>query len=120
MQSLRLPVRAVQPSNVGPFIPVEPQPSQVFEDAVLRLASRPLRVGVFDPQDERALVAVREEPVEQCGPRVADVQLSGRTRSKTYSHNQGARNPEAKGARGPSSATACAAIASPRPTASTP
>jgi hypothetical protein len=111
MQALGLPVRAMLAADVGPLVPVEAEPAQILEDAGLRLAGRSLGVGVLDPQDERAVLAVGEEPVEERRPRIADVELPGRAWSKSYSHRPQYR---------PTSATACAATASPRPTASTP
>ena len=115
IEPLGLPVRAVRAADVGPFVPVEAQPSQVVEDAVLGFARRSLRVGVLDAQHERAAVAARQQPVEQRRARVADVQMSGRTRREADAHRVG----RPRGRR-PASTTACAAIASPRPTASTP
>ena len=77
MQPLGLAIRPVRPADVGPFVPVEAEPAQILEDARLRLARRALGVGVLDAQDERAVLAVREQPVEQRGARVADVQVAG-------------------------------------------
>ena len=77
VQPLRLPIRAVRPLDVRPFVPVQTQPAKVVEDAELRLTRRALDVGVFDTQDERAVLAVREQPVEERRARVADVQLTG-------------------------------------------
>jgi len=34
-------------------------------------------IGVFDPQNEFAAVMACEEPIEQRGPRAADVQITG-------------------------------------------
>src|SRR3954466_6403362 len=105
---LRLAIGAAAAADVGAFVPLEAEPAQVVEDALFRLLGRALDVGVFDAQDERAVVPAREQPVEERGAGVADVQLPGGTRGEPYSHLA------------LSSATACAATASPRPTASTP
>ena len=86
VQPLRLPIRPVRPLDVRPFVPVEPEPAQVVEDAGLRLTRRALDVGVLDPQDERAVLAVREQPVEERRARVADVQLTGWRWGETYAH----------------------------------
>ena len=101
-------------ADVGPLVPVEAEPAQVLEDAGLGLARRALGVGVLDAQDERAVLAVREQPVEQRRARVADVELPGRDSERIGLAST-------SGASGLQPArTACAAIASPRPTASTP
>src|SRR5205085_306799 len=107
MQALGLPVRTARSADIGAFVPVEPEPAQIAEDARLGLARRALDVGVLDPEDEGAAVTPREEPVEQRRAGVADVQVPGGAGSETDSH-------------GNMNATAWAAMASPRPTASTP
>ena len=86
MEPLRLPIGTVRPADVGALVPVETQPAQILENPGLRLASGPLGVGVLDAQDERAVVAVREQPVEQRRARVADVQLTGGRRSEADPH----------------------------------
>ena len=87
MQPLRLAIRTVTTADIGPFVPVEAEPAKIFEDAGFGLAGGSLRIGVLDAQDERAVLAVRKQPVEQRGPRVADVQLTGRAGSKADSHS---------------------------------
>ena len=86
VEPLGLAVRADGTAGIGAFVPVEPQPPQVLEDALLRLTRRPLAIGVFDAEDEGAAAIAREQPVEQRRPGVADVQLSGGARSKTQAH----------------------------------
>jgi len=41
-------------ADVRPFVPVEAEPAEILEDRRLRLAGRPLDVGVLNPQNERA------------------------------------------------------------------
>src|SRR5687767_7731272 len=86
MEALGLPVGTVRSFDVRSFVPVEAKPAQVFEDAHLGLVRGPLGVSVFDAKDEGAVLAVGEQPVEQRRPGIADVQLAGRTGSKTESH----------------------------------
>ena len=59
MQPLGLAIGTVRSTDVGTLVPVEPEPAQVLEDALLGLARRPLGVGVLDAQHERAVLAVR-------------------------------------------------------------
>ena len=86
VQPLGLAIGTVRPADVGPLVPVEPEPAQVLEDARLGLARRSLGVGVLDAQDERAVLAVRQQPVEERRAGVADVQLPGGAGSESYSH----------------------------------
>ena len=87
VQPLGLPVRPVFAAGLDALAPLEPHPPQIVEDRLLRLARRPLDVGVLDAQDERAALTAREQPVEQRRARVADVQLPGRTRRESKSHH---------------------------------
>jgi hypothetical protein len=109
MQALRLAVGPARAADVRPFVPVQAEPAEVFENALLGLLRRTLGVGVLDAEDERAVVPAREQPVEERGARVADVELTGGAGGEAYSHD-GGRN----------KLIAWAAMASPRPTASTP
>mgnify|MGYP003694725645 CR=1 FL=1 len=86
MQALRLAVGPARAADVGPFVPVEPEPAQVLEDALLGLLRRTLGVGVLDAEDERAVVPAREQPVEERRARVADVELTGGAGSEADSH----------------------------------
>src|SRR4029079_8856614 len=112
MKPLRLPVRAPGTADVRALVPLQAEPAQIVEDALLRRLRRSLGVGVLDAQDVGPLVAAREQPVEQRHAPGADAKRSCRTRREAYSHDRGYRLL--------TSATACAATASPRPTASTP
>src|SRR5262249_2675158 len=111
MQPLGLAIGTARSPDVRPLVPIEPQPPQIAHDRRLGFARRSADVGVLDPQNEGAALPAGEEPVEQRGPRVAHVELPGRTRGETNSHRLLAVR---------MSATACAAMASPRPIASTP
>src|SRR5258708_1050068 len=74
-------------ADVGTFIPVEAEPSQVVDHRDFRRARRSLDVGVLDAQHERASGTASEQPVEDRGPHVADVQLAGRTWREADSHS---------------------------------
>src|SRR6202034_151920 len=75
VETLRLEVRA----GVG----IEAQPGHAVEDHAHRLIRRALAVGVLDAQDEFPAHAARVQPAEERRTHAADVQHSGRTRSKT-------------------------------------
>ena len=86
MQALGLTVRTTLATNVHALGPLEAEPMQVVDHAALGFARGALEVGVLDSQDERATLPAREQPVEERRARVADVQLPGRARSETESH----------------------------------
>ena len=77
VEPLGLAVGAGVAARLDAFGPVEPHPPQVLEDRRLGRARRPLEVGVLDPQDEGAARAARQQPVEERGAGVADVELPG-------------------------------------------
>src|SRR6185369_6790311 len=79
------------------------------DDGGLRLARGSLDVGVFDAEDESAVLSAGEQPVEQRGARVADVELPGGAGCETDSQLFDLTN-----------AIAWTAIASPRPSSPTP
>src|SRR5262249_57711608 len=101
VQTLGLAIRSVRPADVRALVPVELEPAQIFEDARLRLTRRPLCVGILDAEDERAVLAVSKQPVEQRRAPVADVKLPRWTRGKSNPHRVSLNK-----------ATACAAMAS--------
>ena len=76
-------------ADVGPLIPVEPQPAQTLHDARDHLPRRSLGVGVFDAQDEGAAMAAGVEPVEQRRAGAADVEIAGRRRRETDARTMG-------------------------------
>src|SRR5688572_5407697 len=88
VETLRLPVRTTVAANIDAFGPVETEPLQIRDYAALGFARRPLEVGVFDSQDVRTSLATREQPVEERGARVADMQLPGRARSEANTHSR--------------------------------
>ena len=63
--------------EVRPLVGRHAQPVEGGDDAVGPLGPVALLVGVLNAQDERATVLAHEEPVEQRGPRAADVEVPG-------------------------------------------
>src|SRR5919201_1263864 len=86
VQPLRLPIRTMRTTDVRAFVPVKPEPAQILEDAGLRFTSRSLDIGILDAQDECAVLAARQQPVEKRGARVAHVQLAGGAWRESDSH----------------------------------
>src|SRR5439155_7275839 len=89
IQAFGLKVRPVWSADVGPFVPVQPEPPQAVENAFDHLGRRAFDVGVFDTEDERAAMPAREEPVEERGARAADVQIAGWRGGESYADQGG-------------------------------
>ena len=87
LEPLRLKIRRVRTADVGPFVPVEPEPPQALDDPRDHVPGRSLGVRVLDAQDERAAMAAREEPVEERRARAADVQITGRRRREANANH---------------------------------
>src|SRR5688572_11848110 len=85
-EPLGRPVRTNGTADLWTFIPVEAEPAQIFENRRVGVGCGALNVGVFDTQDERAVLPAREQPVEQRRADIADVQMAGGARSETNSH----------------------------------
>ena len=85
-----LEVRRVRTADVGPLVPLEPQPAQAVEDAAHHLGGRSLEVGVLDAEHERPAVPAGEQVVEEGRPRAADVKVAGRRRRESHArrHNR--------------------------------
>src|SRR5262245_24574707 len=69
--------------EVRPLVVIEAEPLHTFQDSPDHLFAGSLDVGVFDAEDEFAAGLAGEQPVEQCGARPADVQISRRRRRET-------------------------------------
>src|SRR6185503_20892457 len=88
MHTLRLTVGAMHAADIRSLVPVKAQPAQVLENADFGFLRRSLDIGIFDAEDERPVLAVRQEPVEQCRTHIAYVKVAGRTWSESNSHLQ--------------------------------
>ena len=63
----------MRPADVGPLVPLEAEPAEIRDDALVGLLGDAAGVGVLDPQDEDPVVMAGVEPREQRAPRVPDV-----------------------------------------------
>ena len=77
IHAVGLLVGAEVAADLGTFVPVKPQPLHGAEDDLGVLLGGAGRIGVVDPQDERAMVGTGEGPVEDCGAGAADMELAG-------------------------------------------
>ena len=62
------------PADLGTLVPGQAQPVEPVEDVLLESDRRAGRIGVLEPEDERAAVPAREQVVEQRGARRPDVE----------------------------------------------
>ena len=64
-------------ADLGPFVPVEPEPAERLEDQRLGARDVALLVRVLDAQDEGAAGVACREPREEGGADGAEVQRAG-------------------------------------------
>ena len=64
-------------ADVGPFVPIEPEPAQTVENPGDHVGRRAFGVGVFDSQNEGAAGAACVQPVEERRAGAADVEVAG-------------------------------------------
>src|SRR5262249_16211697 len=71
--------------EVDALVPIDAHPFQVADELVLVDALTALEVGILDPEDHGALFLAREQPVEQGGACVADVDVASSRSGKAHS-----------------------------------
>ena len=88
LHAFGLPVGAIRAFLFQPhaFVPMQPHPAQILEDGLFGFGRRTLPIGVFDAEDEGAVLPARQQPVEERGARVADVQVTGWGRGEANAH----------------------------------
>src|SRR2546427_6510313 len=87
--SLGLSVRPGGSADVGTLVPIKPEPSKRAHHAVIGLLAHAARVGVLDPQHERAAVMTGVEPAEQRRSRVAHMYRTARSGGEPTSDGRG-------------------------------
>ena len=96
-QPLRLIIRRMRAADFGAFVPIDPQPAEAVQDRGQRRLDIPLLIGVVDPQQELPAMPPGKQPTEQRRAHAADVQISGRTGSKTGAdHNRSIHQQECR------------------------
>ena len=83
--ALALPIRGVRSSFGDPLVDAYPAPCERVEDIFLRSRHEPLRIGVFDAEDEVSAVLAGEQVVVQRRTDAAHVQRARRTGRESYS-----------------------------------
>ncbi len=71
-----LDVRGVRPTDIGAFLPSNPQPAQVFDHGLGEIEARPLRIQVLIAEHKNAIVLSRAPVRGPEGASVAQVQQS--------------------------------------------
>ncbi len=64
-------------ANQRTLVPFEPEPAEPVVDCLHGFGCVAGLIGILDPQDKRAPDVLREKPVEERGPRTADVEEAG-------------------------------------------
>src|SRR5271165_6159620 len=83
IETVALAIRRIRPPDVRALLPINAEPLQVLEQLSLIARLAALDIGVFDAQDHDATLLPCEQPVEERGAGVADVQLPRGRRSET-------------------------------------
>ena len=78
----------MRPADFGPFVPIDSQPAKAVQDGGQCRLDVPLGVGVVDAQQKLSAMPPGEQPIEQGRADAADVQISGRTGSKTSANHE--------------------------------
>mmetsp|Transcript_37771 Transcript_37771/g.93891 ORF Transcript_37771/g.93891 Transcript_37771/m.93891 type:complete len:235 (-) Transcript_37771:6-710(-) len=86
LHPLGLAVRPLLPPYLGPFVPQQPEPPQVFQHALLGLTRAPRGVGVLDAHEEVASRLPGREPREERGACAAHVERAGGRRGEPRPH----------------------------------
>ena len=74
---LGLVIRAIRAADIGPLVPIDPQPVQVFIPRRNQFGAAALRVEIFIPEDQFSLVLARTfkgRPESAC---VAEMKQAG-------------------------------------------
>jgi hypothetical protein len=82
-EALGLTIGTVLPFSIRPFLPEDPQPSEVLEDRLDGSIGRSLRIGIFDPQNECTSLLSGKEIVEEGGASISDMEKPGGGRGET-------------------------------------
>src|SRR5271157_3306860 len=85
-EAVALTIRRIRAADVRALIPVDPKPFQVFQQLMFIARLAALEVSVLDAQNHGAACLAGKQPVIESGAGVADVQLPGGRRRKTYTY----------------------------------
>jgi hypothetical protein len=80
IQPVGLTIRAKGSADVRAFVPIKPQPLQVFNELAFESLLATIDVGVFNTEHHRPASLARKQPIKQSRASVADMQMPGRRR----------------------------------------
>src|SRR5262249_35050905 len=83
VETIGLAIGHVGATDIGSFIPVDPQPLQIVNKLVFVTHLTALKVGVFHAQHHGASTLADKEPIEEGSARVANMQLASRGRRES-------------------------------------
>src|SRR5262249_14434368 len=62
----------------GPFVPVQAEPGQRFQDALCHLFAGTFQVGIFDPKNKTAVMFAGKQPDKESRPRRSNMKKTSR------------------------------------------
>jgi hypothetical protein len=71
-----LKIRAIFTFDFGAFVPIQAKPPEAFQNGFHGFWCGAALVRVFDSEDKFALQISCVKPVEECGPRTADMKVA--------------------------------------------
>src|SRR5690242_18398592 len=80
LSSFRLSVRRMWSTDVGAFLPLDPQPVKAIDYVSLGLGRRSFRIGVLDTEYQVATLSPAVQVIEQESAHVSEMQESTRRR----------------------------------------
>ena len=86
--ALRLAVGAVGAADVGPLVPLQPEPAQARHQLLLGAGDEALAVGVLDAQDELPARLAGDQVVVERGAPAPEVRVPRRARGKAHAHRR--------------------------------
>ena len=77
VRPLRLHIRPIWATHVGPFIPVQAEPFEVFQSLASGIVAGSGQVQIFHPKDDLAMVTAGNQPGQKKGAGIAQMEPSG-------------------------------------------
>src|SRR5690348_15810532 len=82
-KAIGLAIRRMRSAQIRTFIPVQTEPLEVGDELIVETGFTAFDIRVLDARHHGSAVPAREEPVEQGGTCIADMEMPGGRGSKT-------------------------------------